>query len=242
MTTPAIQNDFSYYRRTLSRMKMSDNVRNDPALIEWLIAHSKKSTTIFFFFHFQAAGMNDLIVRDELANKMSLFYAYPTPMLNSITTATTNFVSSVRLLYFDFDFFFIWFLSWWVHFLSLLQNDTIPQENVTLTLATMATVCHNAVDNPEFSAKYTNPQTPIFCLRVMVGMIILYDHIHPQGAFVKGGPIQVKIACLFFQEWEWGLLADLFFFFSSEIIVDQVLHQADPDTRPWAQGWALERA
>jgi len=27
MTTPAIQNDFSYYRRTLSRMKMSDNVR-----------------------------------------------------------------------------------------------------------------------------------------------------------------------------------------------------------------------
>ena len=39
--------------------------------------------------------MNDLIVRDELANKMSLFYAYPTPMLNTITTATTNFVSSV---------------------------------------------------------------------------------------------------------------------------------------------------
>jgi hypothetical protein len=26
MTTPAIQNDFSYYRRTLSRMKMSENV------------------------------------------------------------------------------------------------------------------------------------------------------------------------------------------------------------------------
>jgi len=26
MTTPAIQNDFSYYRRALSRMKMTDDV------------------------------------------------------------------------------------------------------------------------------------------------------------------------------------------------------------------------
>jgi hypothetical protein len=108
MTTPAIQNDFSYYRRTLSRMKMSDN----------------------------AAAMSELVVRDELANKMSLFYAYPTPMLNVITTATTNFVAS---------------------------NESIPSENVTRCLATMATVCHNAVNNPEFSAKFTKPETPLFC-------------------------------------------------------------------------------
>lgn len=137
MTTPAIQNDFSYYRRTLSRMKMSDN----------------------------ASGMDDLVVRDELANKMSLFYAYPTPMLNSVTNATTNFVAS---------------------------NESIPSENVTSCLATMAAVCHNAVYNPEFSAKYSKPETSIFCLRVMVGLIILFDHLHPSGAFYKGSPINIK--------------------------------------------------
>lgn len=96
---------------------------------------------------------------------MSLFYAYPTPMLNSVTTATTQFVSS---------------------------NASIPQENVTTCLSAMAIVCHNAVDNPEYAAKYTKAETPLFLLRVMVGVIILYDHIHPQGAFVKGGPIRIK--------------------------------------------------
>jgi len=112
-----------------------------------------------------ASAMNDLVVRDELANKMSLFYAYPTPMLNVITTATTNFVAS---------------------------NESIPSENVTTCLATMATVCHNAVNNPDFSAKFTKPGTPLFCLRVMVGLIILYDHLHPAGAFCKGSEISIK--------------------------------------------------
>jgi len=38
----------------------------------------------------------NLVVRDELANKMSFFFAVPTPMLNAIVNATTNFVNSVR--------------------------------------------------------------------------------------------------------------------------------------------------
>lgn len=31
-----------------------------------------------------------------------------------------------------------------------------------------------------------------FCLRVMVACIILYDHVHPKGAFVKDSDIQLK--------------------------------------------------
>lgn len=31
-----------------------------------------------------------------------------------------------------------------------------------------------------------------FCLRVMVGVIILYDHVHPSGAFCKGSKIDVS--------------------------------------------------
>merc|ERR1712125_234791 len=80
MVNPAIQNDFSYYRRTLNRMKLSKN---------------------------------DLSIRDELANRMSLFFAYPTPMMNVINETTVKFLS---------------------------QGDT-NKDNVTDALATMANVC-----------------------------------------------------------------------------------------------------
>uniref|UniRef100_A0A6B2LBS7 CYRIA/CYRIB Rac1 binding domain-containing protein n=1 Tax=Arcella intermedia TaxID=1963864 RepID=A0A6B2LBS7_9EUKA len=55
MINPAIQNDFSYYRRVLGRNK------GEPT-----------------------------VVNDELANKMSLFYAYPTPMLKGIISWTCS--------------------------------------------------------------------------------------------------------------------------------------------------------
>lgn len=47
MINPAIQNDFSYYRRSLNKQKNKVDVK----------------------------------IKDELANRMSLFFAYPTPML-----------------------------------------------------------------------------------------------------------------------------------------------------------------
>jgi hypothetical protein len=47
MNNPSVQNDFSYYRRTLSRMKMKDPGSDDRA-----------------------------VVNNEQANRMSLFYAY----------------------------------------------------------------------------------------------------------------------------------------------------------------------
>jgi len=53
MANPAIQNDFSYYRRTLNRMKLSKKDMN-------------------------------ISIRDELANRMSLFFAYPTPMMKAL--------------------------------------------------------------------------------------------------------------------------------------------------------------
>jgi hypothetical protein len=61
MINPAIQNDFSYYRRVLGRMR-------------------DKSTK--------------LKVDEELANKMSFFFAYPTPMMKVLIDATTSYDSS----------------------------------------------------------------------------------------------------------------------------------------------------
>jgi len=64
MANPSIQNDFSYYRRTMNRLKSSRNVQRHP------------------------------VINDELANRMSLFYAYHTPMLKTITDVTSTFVST----------------------------------------------------------------------------------------------------------------------------------------------------
>lgn len=130
MVNPAIQNDFSYYRRTLNRMKLS-----------------KKDLNIS--------------IRDELANRMSLFFAYPTPMMNVINETTVKFLS---------------------------QGDGVPRENVTNALATMSNVCQEMVEKGKFS----NDETNMFCLRCMTGSIILFDHLHAQGAFNKKSPIHIK--------------------------------------------------
>lgn len=130
MNNPAIQNDFSYYRRTLSRMKMKDPTADESA-----------------------------VVNNEQANRMSLFYAYPTPMLKVVSEATTKFVS---------------------------ENKDIPIGNTTDTLAIMASVCRIMIEQPAYHDRFTNPsETLFFCQRVMVACVILYDHVHISGAFSK---------------------------------------------------------
>jgi len=81
MVNPAIQNDFSYYRRTLNRMKTQQKDVN-------------------------------IKVRDELANRMSLFYAYPTPMMKVLSETTAGFLTSV------FFFFFFFFHSVYIIIIS----------------------------------------------------------------------------------------------------------------------------
>ncbi|UYV77888.1 FAM49B [Cordylochernes scorpioides] len=144
MTNPAIQNDFSYYRRTVSRLRLANQ---DPLEEEELPS--------------------------ELANRMSLFYAHATPMLRVLSEATSLFVT---------------------------EHKELPVENTTETLGTMARVCQRMVENPfnmcpwcrEFCSRFQNEETLLFVLRVMVGVIILYDHVHPVGAFVKSAHLDVK--------------------------------------------------
>lgn len=102
MVNPAIQNDFSYYRRTLNRMKLS-----------------KKDLNIK--------------IRDELANRMSLFFAYPTPMMKVLSETTVKFLGSVTKSSLFFRASFIY------------QDSSVPRDNVTTALATMANVCHEMV-------------------------------------------------------------------------------------------------
>lgn len=139
MMTPSIQNDFSYYRRTLSRMKMNSQIKD---------------------------GVGSVYeVSSEVANRMSLFYAEATPMLKTLSEATTRFVS---------------------------ENKHLPIENTTDCLSTMAAVCKVMLETPEYYQRFENEETILFCLRVMVGVIILYDHVHPVGAFAKKSGIDMK--------------------------------------------------
>lgn len=147
MTKPQIQNDFSYYRRCLSRGKLSNEVDLRSAMNE-----------------------------DELANRLSMFYAYPTPMLRTVTEVTTQFVAKNRV-----------------------------GRSVSECLSTLAGVCYHSVSSstsPSSSSSFKKsngsnrspprPETTAFCLRVMVISIIIYDHIDPQGAFIKSSPINIK--------------------------------------------------
>jgi hypothetical protein len=130
MVNPAIQNDFSYYRRTLNRKKITKQDQN-------------------------------ITIRDELANRMSLFFAYPTPMMNVINETTTKFLGT---------------------------DSSVPRDNVTMALATMANVCQEMI----VQKKFPNEATNMFCLRAMTGSVILFDHLHAQGAFSKRSPINIK--------------------------------------------------
>ncbi|XP_078255409.1 CYFIP-related Rac1 interactor A isoform X2 [Rhinoraja longicauda] len=136
MKNPAIQNDFSYYRRTISRNRINN-------------------------MHFDSENE----VNNEMANRMSLFYAEATPMLKTLSDATTKFVS---------------------------ENKTLPIENTTDCLSTMASICKVMLETPEYKSRFTNDETLLFCMRVMVGVIILYDHVHPVGAFAKTSKIDMK--------------------------------------------------
>ncbi|XP_073997567.1 CYFIP-related Rac1 interactor B [Rhodnius prolixus] len=155
MKTPAIQNDFSYYRRTMNRRQRlwsSDcgttgervGRQQDPLL--------------------SCCGGSEEVSSD-LANRMSLFYAHATPMLRVLTEATANFVQ---------------------------QNNDIPVENTTETLATMAKVCLRMLESPSLVSQFEHEETELLVLRVMVGLVILYDHVHPQGAFTKSSNLDVK--------------------------------------------------
>lgn len=136
MRTPAIQNDFSYYRRVLMR--------------EGASVHS---------FTDQDEDSNSNL---NVANKVSLFYAEATPMLRTLSNVTSQFLNKdKRLVDYAIDM-----------------------------LSTMVKVCIRMLETP--TVQFRKQETHLFMLRVLVGLIILYDHVHPNGAFVKTSNIDIK--------------------------------------------------
>jgi len=155
MINPAIQNDISYYRRSLSRMKIAKKenggVEEDPSTM----SEEDKQLAELTAKHANPA-------RDELNHHMSLFFAFPTPMMKTLSETTAAFLSAA--------------------------TTEVPRDNVTDSLAQMANICCDMVAHSKFTSNDTN----MFCLRSMTGAIILYDHVAPLGAFHKKSPINIK--------------------------------------------------
>lgn len=145
MQNPAMQNDFSYFRRTSQRL------RNMPA-------GSRMSCPAKITDNYHSIEDS---IPVSMTNAMSLFFAHATPMLQSMSTAMTTFVKDNA-------------------------GNQIVANMTTDMLGMMAKVCQKMLDMPDLKARITNEKTELFILRVMVGIVILYDHVHPNGAFEKG--------------------------------------------------------
>lgn len=79
-----------------------------------------------------------------MANRMSLFYAEPMPMMKTLSKATTNFVMEVKHLFSPSSHF----LSSRSHSRRPLQNKSLPLEKTTDCLSTMANVCRIMLETP----------------------------------------------------------------------------------------------
>ena len=100
----------------------------------------------------------------DTTNNISLFFADPTPFLKALVQSVTTFV----------------------------QENT-GACNVTVDiLGTMFKVCLKLSvlepsDMPENTDFKLDAVNKLFLIRVMVGLVILYDHVNdPNGAFAKG--------------------------------------------------------
>ncbi len=100
---------------------------------------------------------------DDLANRISLFIAYPTPMLKCVIETTTTYVETNKLT-----------------------------KSVTEWLASIWTACYQTLLVNKKKSTTTNSHIA-FCSKVMIVSIILYDHLDPNGASSKSSPINVSI-------------------------------------------------
>ena len=73
MRNPTLQNDFSYYRRMLQRGR-----------------YGRASDE-------SVSDLRSAMLEDDQANRISLFIAYPTPMLKRVIDTSTEFVTKNRL-------------------------------------------------------------------------------------------------------------------------------------------------
>ena len=147
MSKPEINNDFSFFRRLMTKMARLDNTPE---------VTSEENPFKFDDQVMQKASA--LGTNMKTVNMMTTMFAQPTPFLSTFSEVLTKFVK---------------------------QNEGDVASLTPEMLATMATVCQKMLENPALRSKMKNIATEPFIVRVLVGLIILYDHVDPKGVFVK---------------------------------------------------------
>lgn len=120
MCTPAVQNDFSYYRRALSRDSVAYAAVNNAVRREY----GDLFCAVLLWRMLQGASNDEddePVIGVDLANTLTFFYAEPTPMLGALRRGTETFVKS---------------------------HPQLPIDNTTDMLATMANMCRCMVHMP----------------------------------------------------------------------------------------------
>ncbi|KAM7532587.1 hypothetical protein Aperf_G00000131534 [Anoplocephala perfoliata] len=103
---------------------------------------------------------------DECCSKMSLFYAEATPLLKLISRYATQ---------------------------CHMVDAMIPMDVTSECLAAMAHICRGLLVKPSLRSRVTRDDTLMLLLRVMTGVIILYDHIDPYGVFRKSSKLHSNV-------------------------------------------------
>lgn len=79
----------------------------------------------------------------------------------------------------------------------------IPMDVTSECLAAMAHICRGLLVKPSLRSRVTRDDTLMLLLRVMTGVIILYDHIDPYGVFRKSSKLDVSSSALHFSLYFW---------------------------------------
>lgn len=74
----------------------------------------------------------------------------------------------------------------------MLIKPSVPISCILSKEINMPIICLFILFFRSLIAQFQREETQLFVLRVMVGLVILYDHVHPHGAFVKASNVDVK--------------------------------------------------
>jgi hypothetical protein len=139
---------------------MNPHIQNDFAYYRRVLSRMKNSKE-----------KKKLSVNDELANKMSFFFAYPTPMMKVLIDATTK-----------------------------IFNKDEEKENLISSLSLLANVSLKAVldalENPSHKEDVDNGNDHhvLLYLCTITGCVILVDHLDQRGVFHSKSTIFIKRA------------------------------------------------
>ena len=112
------------------------------------------------------------------------------------TTTTRSYNNTSLRRYLSFSIL-TWILPWLS--LSTIHSSPnslllIPHLTSSILLGLGVSLSPNSIHSSRsIVARFQQKDTVMFVLRVMVGAIILYDHVHPVGAFNRKSSIDVSI-------------------------------------------------